>query len=407
MLILYTGGNTSFNGFPYLASFVAGDQFLPRPADPARPPAGLLQRDPRAGGGRPGARARLQGTGQRPGGPLRHRRVHRLHHGRGGHGEAPPGRTRRGHWRRSVAINGFSAFLSFTVVLIFAVAKFKEGAWLIFVVGPLLYLGLIRLHAQYAREDDMLESGVVEATEAPVLRRHVVVVLVDRLDMATARALQYAADPGTRRPAGRPLRHRHQGRPRARAGVGPARPDPPAARHHRVPGPPARAGRHRAGGRRHPRRRHRVHGPAARAAATRRVWQRFLHDRTADKIAAVLGQVPHVSATIVPFDVGGRFGERVRSYGRSVQRARRPSAAEDGSAPGDPEGRTGVDRMGRRDGPRRPTRGAGGRRDAGPARRGHHADRRGARRASGSGWPAASSRSGCSPGRGRRISSAC
>ena len=38
----------------------------------------------------------------------------------------------------------------------------------------------------------MLETGVVEASEAPVLRRHVVVVLVDRLDMATARALQYA-----------------------------------------------------------------------------------------------------------------------------------------------------------------------------------------------------------------------
>src|SRR6202521_3620283 len=30
VLILFTGGNTSFNGFPYLANFVAGDQFLPR-----------------------------------------------------------------------------------------------------------------------------------------------------------------------------------------------------------------------------------------------------------------------------------------------------------------------------------------------------------------------------------------
>ncbi len=30
-LILYTGGNTSFNGFPALASFVAEDRFLPRP----------------------------------------------------------------------------------------------------------------------------------------------------------------------------------------------------------------------------------------------------------------------------------------------------------------------------------------------------------------------------------------
>ena len=30
MLILYTGANTSFNGFPNLASFVAEDAFLPR-----------------------------------------------------------------------------------------------------------------------------------------------------------------------------------------------------------------------------------------------------------------------------------------------------------------------------------------------------------------------------------------
>ena len=30
MLILYTGGNTSFNGFPFLTSFVAEDSFLPR-----------------------------------------------------------------------------------------------------------------------------------------------------------------------------------------------------------------------------------------------------------------------------------------------------------------------------------------------------------------------------------------
>ena len=28
--ILFTGGNTSFSGFPFLASFVAEDSFLPR-----------------------------------------------------------------------------------------------------------------------------------------------------------------------------------------------------------------------------------------------------------------------------------------------------------------------------------------------------------------------------------------
>jgi len=56
----------------------------------------------------------------------------------------------------------------------------------------------------------------------------------------------------------------------------------------------------------------------------------------------------------VPFAVGGRFGERVRSYGRSVQRARLADSSGDGAAPVDDQGRTGVDRMGRRDAPRRP-----------------------------------------------------
>ena len=34
MLILYTGGNTSFNGFPFLTSYVAGDSFLRVCGDP-------------------------------------------------------------------------------------------------------------------------------------------------------------------------------------------------------------------------------------------------------------------------------------------------------------------------------------------------------------------------------------
>ena len=34
----------------------------------------------------------------------------------------------------------------------------------------------------------------------------------------------------------------------------------------------------------------------------RRLSQRLLHDRTADRIAEALGRIPHVAATIVPFD---------------------------------------------------------------------------------------------------------
>ena len=63
-------------------------------ADQARAPPRVLQRHPGADGGGVGPRARLPGTAQRTGRPLRHRRVHRVHHGRLGHGQAPPDRTR-------------------------------------------------------------------------------------------------------------------------------------------------------------------------------------------------------------------------------------------------------------------------------------------------------------------------
>ena len=354
MLILYTGGNTSFNGFPYLASFVAGDRFLPRQLTRRGHRLAfsngilvltavalalvLLYRAQVNGLVALYAIGVFTGFTMAGSGMVKHHLT-----------------ARSGHWRRSVAINGFSAFLSFTVVLIFSVAKFKEGAWLIFVVGPLLYIGLIRMHRQYAQEDEMLETGVVEATEAPVLRRHVVIVLVDRLDMATARALQYA-----RMLAPDDLRAVHFDI------------DTKAAREletewsriglARLPldiieCPDRRLGRAAI----------ELVADATLDGDTEctvllprrsyaRVWERFLHDRTADKLAAVLGQVPHVSATIVPFAVGGgRFGERVRTYGRSVQqRARSGRNGADESETIDAEGRSGVDRMGRRDGPRRP-----------------------------------------------------
>ena len=351
MLILYTGGNTSFNGFPYLASFVAGDRFLPRQ---------LTRRGHRL--------AFSNGVIVLAGVALALILVYRAQvnglvalYAIGvftGFTMAGTGMvkhhltTRSGHWRRSIVINGFSAFLSFTVVLIFAVAKFKEGAWLIFVVAPLLYIGLIRLHARYAREDELLETGVLDAAEAPILRRHVVVVLVDRLDMATARAIQYARS---------------------------LRPDDLRAVHFDIDTKEARELEEewsRIGLARLPldivECRDRRLGRAAIelvADATldgdtectvllprrgfARVWQRFLHDRTADKIAAVVGQVPHVSATIIPYDVYDRFGERVRSYGRSIQRALSGQAAGNGAGALSADGPIAGERLGRREGAKR------------------------------------------------------
>src|SRR6185437_16352492 len=61
------------------------------------------------------------------------------------------------------------------------------------VVMPLLVYALVNMNREYRAEDAVLEEGAAaEACEAKVLRRHVVMVLVDRIDLATARAIQYA-----------------------------------------------------------------------------------------------------------------------------------------------------------------------------------------------------------------------
>jgi hypothetical protein len=48
---------------------------------------------------------------------------------------------------------------------------------------------------------------------------------------------------------------------------------------------------------------------------------RFLHDRTADKIAAAVSRVPGATAQILAYDVGSRIAQaaRTRQAGHSAQ----------------------------------------------------------------------------------------
>ena len=70
---------------------------------------------------------------------------------------------REDHWRRRLAINGTASVLSFIVLLIIAVAKFSQGAWVILIILPLGVLVLLRLHRQYTDEEHQLEEGAAEA----------------------------------------------------------------------------------------------------------------------------------------------------------------------------------------------------------------------------------------------------
>lgn len=189
-LILYTGANTPFTGFPFLASFVAQDRFLPR---------------------------------------LLTRRGHRLAFSNGiialtvlslalllvtsarvdklvalyaigvftaftmaGAGLTVFHLRRRGPLRRvKIAVNALAAVISAAVVVIFAVTKFTEGAWLVVVVFPLGVWALVRINREYRREAAALERLPVGA-DRPRTRRHQVFVLVETLDLAALKALRHA-----------------------------------------------------------------------------------------------------------------------------------------------------------------------------------------------------------------------
>ncbi len=214
-------------------------------------------------------------------------------------------RLREKGWRYKLVINGFASVLSLSVVLIFVIVKFREGVWIVVVLFVILVPTLIRLHKQYDEERKELEENVSYAAVAPVLRRHVVLVFVDRLDLADARALQYAR---TLNPDELRAVHFVLDSSRATeledqwAGLGLSRFPLDL-----IECPDRRLGRASmeliaevaADGQTEvsvllP---HRVYAGA---------WQRVLHDRTSDRIAALVGQLPNVNATIVPFQLGKR-----------------------------------------------------------------------------------------------------
>ena len=339
MLILYTGANTPFNGFPFLANFVAGDGFLPR---------WLTKRGHRLAFSNGivvlavVSLALIIGTGAH---------VDKLvaFYAIGvftgftlaGFGMAKHYRTfREGRWQAKVVLNTVTGAVSALVVVIFAVTKFTEGAWLVVLVFPVMVVVLLRLHRAYQREAALLRASPA-AAPLPRAARTVVIVLVDSVDLAVIRALRYARSlrPSELRVVHFVLDSAHaetlQREWDAQSGLElPLElvdcPD------RRLPRASLELVDRVLGGE--------VGSTQVTVLLPRRSYGAFLgrllHDRTADDIAAAVSQVAGVAATIVPFDAS-----------RAPWRREQMATAGAGTAPANGHG---------------PTRG-GSRREAGAA----------------------------------------
>ena len=226
------------------------------------------------------------------------------------------------------------AFASSAVVtLIFVVTEFTRGAWAVVVVIPLIVFFLSRTNKRYVQEKAALaEEGVPSAVAAPTLRHQVVVVLVDRIDLATTRALQLARSLAL----DNELRAVHFMIDKARSD--------------RLSGAWTRVGLDRiplevieVPDRRLTRAATELADSLAADQRTevlmvlpRRAYRglasRVLHDHTADRIVAAVTQVKNVSATIAPFDVRAS-GSTVRSVRSRVLTSRAPSRLPAGPWP--------------------------------------------------------------------------
>jgi amino acid transporter len=339
--ILFTGGNTSFSGFPFLASFVAEDSFLPR---------WLTKRGHRlvfssgiivltvvslvlglVVGFKVNNLIPFYAIGVFTGFSMAGfgmARYHITHREQG--------------WRRRLVINVTGGVYTAIVVVIFAVVKFTEGAWLVVIIFPLLVFVLIRLNREYRMESRVLDT--ITGQQPPPLphyARRTVLVFVDSFDLATLAALRYARSlrPTTLRAvhfvidSARAEKLRKDWT-RAERGVVLDLVDCPDRRVARAAADLVCR---------------ETEDPSTHVTVIlpRRSYSpllgRFLHDRTADKIAAAVSRIPRSAATIVPYDVQSRvelLHERETEQAAARQQAAGapPEAAGKPGHPAGPDG---------------------------------------------------------------------
>ena len=95
----------------------------------------------------------------------------------------------RGSIIRSLSINGFGAALTFVVLIVVTITKFTHGAWLVFVMMPVLFVLMLGVNRYY--RDVAKEIEVDPVTTFGSQGDHAI-VLVGKMQKPTLKALDYA-----------------------------------------------------------------------------------------------------------------------------------------------------------------------------------------------------------------------
>jgi hypothetical protein len=93
-------------------------------------------------------------------------------------------------WRFKMAVNGFGAVCTGVVMFVFAITKFRDGAWIILVILPLLVGVFFSIHSHY---QDLAERLSLKGYKPPKkIGRLKVIIPVSGVHRGTLAAVRYA-----------------------------------------------------------------------------------------------------------------------------------------------------------------------------------------------------------------------
>ncbi|QDZ16831.1 APC family permease [Humibacter ginsenosidimutans] len=95
----------------------------------------------------------------------------------------------RGSIIRSMSINAFGALLTFSVLVVVTITKFTHGAWLVFIMMPILFLLMLGVNRYYR---DVAKEVEVDPTTTFGSSGDHAIVLVGKMQKPVLKALDYA-----------------------------------------------------------------------------------------------------------------------------------------------------------------------------------------------------------------------
>ncbi len=104
-------------------------------------------------------------------------------------------RSRGKNWVPKAILNGFGAFVTAVVVVIIAITKFNEGAWIVVFLIPTLVLLMMKVRKHYEAVSEQLRLTPEEVSTMDITQDHYrnrIIVPIESVNKASIRALRYA-----------------------------------------------------------------------------------------------------------------------------------------------------------------------------------------------------------------------